>query len=222
MTNDHVAVVTGSATALGRAVASTLGRDHHVVLSDVTDASVCSALDELDRHGVSAEAVVADPRDAAAVELLLKAAHAAGTVSVVAHLQQPTATDPTGRLRDAIIGARHLTDATLAVAENGTRLVHALPPAAESRAAAVALRLTTLRAAAWTTLDDEAADVRLAQWLAWWPQSHRDTVATSLATGYTRWYVARRQTDFADLGARAHVFDADDIALLLARHVAAA
>lgn len=217
MMDDHVAVVTGSASALGRAIAQSLGRDHHVVLSDTTDAAVCGALDELDRHGVSAEAVVTDPRDPAAVELLLKAAHAAGTVSVVAHLPQTPATEPTDRLSDAVLAARHLTDATLGVAEAGTLLMHVLPPAAETRTASM-----VLRTAAWTTADDEAADVRLGRLLALWPLSQREASASTLATAYTRWYVARRQSQFAELGARAHVFDTDEAALLLAGRCAAA
>lgn len=216
MKQDHVAVVTGSATTLGRAIARSLGRDHHLVLSDVTDAAVCSALDDLDRHGVSAEAVVADPADPSAIELLMKAAHAAGTVSAVAHLQQSAATDPAERLRDVVLGARILTDATLAVAQPGTRLLHVLPSVAGSRAVSAALRTAT-----WTT-DDSTIDARLVQLLAWWPPVHREAAAASLGAAHARWYVARRQGGFAALGARALVLDADEAAVLLATHATAA
>jgi len=81
----RVAVVTGAARGIGRAIATSLGRaGSRVVIADVDAAAAASTRDELAREGIDAVALPVDVRDGAAVtSLALEVERRVGPVDVV-------------------------------------------------------------------------------------------------------------------------------------------
>ena len=91
MTN--ICVITGGAGGMGLAAAKIIGRDHHVVIGDVNQQRLDTAIGELKALNIDCSSVVCDITDRASVDALFKQAIALGHVSSVALLSsRPTPT----------------------------------------------------------------------------------------------------------------------------------
>lgn len=67
---DRTVIVTGGAGGMGLATARIMGRDHHVVLTDVREDPLASAVADLESSGIRARYVVADITDRGSVDAL--------------------------------------------------------------------------------------------------------------------------------------------------------
>lgn len=68
----QTAIITGAAGGMGRETAKIMGRDHRVVIADVNEARLGSAVGELADLGIDAEAIKCDITDRASVDGLMR------------------------------------------------------------------------------------------------------------------------------------------------------
>ncbi|MFT4230260.1 MAG: SDR family oxidoreductase [Microbacterium sp.] len=121
-----LAVVTGAAGGMGRAIARRLGARYRLVLADVQCGAVHAIADALTEEGFDvAAAVAADVDDAAAVAALAAACSGAGRVGTVVHTAgvSPSMTDWATILRINLRGTAHVLDAFLPLATAGGSIV---------------------------------------------------------------------------------------------------
>lgn len=193
MRTNSVAVVIGGSSVVGRRVGRLLGRDHHVVLSDTHDERLHRSLDVLDSDGVSAESIVADPTDRASVEVLMRAARAAGPIGPIVHLGSLGAWEVTSALRHHVVTVTNVTRGALAIAEAGTSLIHLAPPARLPVLPVVSERLVRL-----AHRDPDA----YVTWATRWSRlAHGEATPESAMATFTHWHAAVLSTRFAVRGA---------------------
>lgn len=129
-----IAVITGGAGGMGLAVAKVLGRDHHVVISDLNQARLESANAELTSSGISCDYVVSDVVNRASVDALFSKAVEIGKVVSVIHTAgiSPQMADPKTIMRVNALGTINITDAAYAIASKDFALVNVASMAAYS------------------------------------------------------------------------------------------
>lgn len=128
----HVAVITGGAGGMGLAVAKLLGRDHHVVISDVNQPRLDVAAGELRQLGISCDAITCDITDRESIARLLGQAQAIGPVRCIIHTAgvSPQMADPATIMKINAVGTINITQAALSMAEQGFALVNVASMAA--------------------------------------------------------------------------------------------
>ena len=121
-----VAVITGGAGGMGLATAKRLGKTHQLLLSDVNAERLHAAVTELQQQGMTAQAMVCDITDRAAVDALARCAQNMGTVTAVAHTAgiSPQMAGPEAILRVNALGTICITEAFHALAGDGFALVN--------------------------------------------------------------------------------------------------
>jgi NAD(P)-dependent dehydrogenase (short-subunit alcohol dehydrogenase family) len=138
-----LAVVTGGAGGMGVVCAEHLGRRGPVLITDVSEPQLRSAVERLQRRGVNATAVVCDIADAGAVTALAEDAATKGELRALVHTAgiSPSMTDDPRRIVEVnLIGTARLLDAFYWQATVGTACVciasissyRRLPPDTES------------------------------------------------------------------------------------------
>ncbi|WP_166867789.1 MULTISPECIES: SDR family oxidoreductase [unclassified Salinibacterium] len=81
----NTAVITGGTGGMGLATAKILGRDHRIVLADLSQERIDAAVAELKAEGIDASGQVCDITDRASIEALFDAAEQGGHVRAVVH-----------------------------------------------------------------------------------------------------------------------------------------
>jgi len=209
MVTNSVAVVTGGSTPWGLEAAMLLGRDHHVVLSDTHAEPLNRALDRLDSHGVSAESIVADPVDPTSTRILMAAAREAGPIAHVVHAggAHVEADRPGDLIGTRVRGTVTITEATLAVAEPGTTLIH--PAADGDQPPLPGVPRWGFR---FAPRDPETLTSRLTRLVELGPARLAPAAAAALAEMFVQWYCGRTAARFTARGATLRTVPPSDLA----------
>ena len=127
-----VTIVTGGAGGMGLATAKVLGKDHHVVICDVRQQRLDSAIDELKQLNISCDAVVCDITDRKSVDALFEAASAHGQVVSVIHTAgvSPQMANPETIMKVNALGTINITEAAFSIAQDGFALINVASMAA--------------------------------------------------------------------------------------------
>jgi NAD(P)-dependent dehydrogenase (short-subunit alcohol dehydrogenase family) len=197
---DTVAVVTGGAGGMGLATARILGRDHRVVISDVKQDALASAVAGLAELGIEADGVAADITDRASVDALFAKAGSLGQVTSVVHTAgvSPQMGSADFIIKVNALGTVNVTEATLAIAGEGLALVNVASIAGHMTPSFLVPR----RAYKLAFTDSGALAERLARTASRGPASMRSGSAYSLSKNFAIWYTAKMAAAFGAKGAR--------------------
>lgn len=127
-----VAVITGGAGGMGFATAKLLGRDHHIVLCDISQRRLASAIADLEQAGISCDSIVCDVTDRESVEAVVNLAEGLGSVTAVVHTAgiSPQMAEAEVILRVNALGTINITEAFYRIATEGFALVNVASMAA--------------------------------------------------------------------------------------------
>ncbi|GAC58195.1 putative 3-alpha-(or 20-beta)-hydroxysteroid dehydrogenase [Gordonia hirsuta DSM 44140 = NBRC 16056] len=120
------AIITGGSGGMGLATAQIMAADHHLVLTDLDDAALTAAVEQIEALGGSAEYVVADITARSQVDEVLAAAQAAGRLRAVVHAAgvSPHMGDAAKIIDINAVGTVNVTRAAYVVADDGFALVN--------------------------------------------------------------------------------------------------
>ncbi|MDV6307355.1 SDR family oxidoreductase [Gordonia amicalis] len=123
---DRTVIVTGGAGGMGLATARIMGRDHQVVLTDVREDPLASAVADLESSGIRARYVVADITDRGSVDALFATSAASAPVRAVVHAAgvSPQMGSAEKIIKINAVGTINITEASLAAAGEGFALVN--------------------------------------------------------------------------------------------------
>jgi NAD(P)-dependent dehydrogenase (short-subunit alcohol dehydrogenase family) len=127
-----VTVITGGAGGMGLAVAKIVGLDHHIVICDVNQQRLETAIKELKQLGISCDSMVCDITDRKSVDALVKFAVGLGTVISVIHTAgiSPQMADAEIIMKVNALGTINITEAFYEIATEGFALVNVASMAA--------------------------------------------------------------------------------------------
>lgn len=196
---NRVAVVTGGAGGMGLATAAALGRDHRVLITDLHEDALRTAVNRLASDGVQAEAVVADVADRAAVQHVFERARTLGPITTVAHT---AGVSP------------QMGPADLIVRVNAVGTVHVVEAAQEAVAPGAAVVLVASLAAHMfpkviiparhfrlADTDPERMAAKLTASANRGPAEVRSAFAYAISKSFVVWYAARKAAQFGARGA---------------------
>lgn len=128
----NVAVITGGAGGIGFATARLLGKDHHVVICDVSEQRLKSAITDLKQAGISCSSIVCDVTDRASTDAVVSMADGLGSVTSVVHTAgiSPQMADPDKIIRINALGTINISESFYRVASEGFALVNVASMAA--------------------------------------------------------------------------------------------
>lgn len=121
-----ISVITGGAGGMGLATAKIMGRDHHVVICDVNQQRLDSAITELNALNISCSSVICNITDSVSVEALFDQAVALGRVKSVIHTAgvSPQMANPEIIMRVNALGTINITNASYKIATEGFALIN--------------------------------------------------------------------------------------------------
>jgi NAD(P)-dependent dehydrogenase (short-subunit alcohol dehydrogenase family) len=195
-----VTVITGGAGGMGLATARIVGRDHVVVLSDVSSERLDQAARELTALGIACEAYPCDVTDRGAVDRLAHHASSRGTVVAVVHTAgvSPQMGSAEMIMRINAIGTINVTEAFLAIATEGFRIVNVA-----SMAAHLSPRLLMPeRSYRYALTDPQRFFIAMMRRCRIAPKAARPGMAYSVSKNFVVWYSRRMAARFGAKGAR--------------------
>lgn len=200
MVANQTAVITGGAGGMGLATAKILGRDRHVVISDVSQAGLDAALADLTSLGVQATAVACDITDRSSVGALFAKAAETGTVTSVVHTAgvSPQMGSAEKIVTINALGTIHVTEAALTLAGPGFALVNVASIAGHMLPAFLIPRRTYSLAAT----DAAQFTRKLTAAASRGPAKMHAGSAYSLSKNFVIWYTRRQAAAFGAKGAR--------------------
>jgi NAD(P)-dependent dehydrogenase (short-subunit alcohol dehydrogenase family) len=193
-------VITGGAGGMGLATAKILGRDHHVVISDVNQAGLDAAVSSLESLGISATGVACDITSRQSVGALFAAAGETGPVTSVVHTAGVSPSMGSAELIVKVnaLGTINVTEAALTVATEGFALVNVASVAGHMLPAFLIPRRTYK-----LSLSDPAQFcAKLTAAANRGPAKMRPGSAYSLSKNFVIWYSQRQAAAFGAKGAR--------------------
>lgn len=196
-----VTVITGGAGGMGLATAKVLGQEHHVVLSDVSQQRLDTAIATLTQLGISCSAMVCDVTDRRSVDTLLQHARTHGKLVSVIHTAgiSPQMAEPAAIMKVNALGTINITNACLASAEAGFALVNIASMAAHFMPAWLVPKRAYRHAFGNT-------DVFLRKALVpchFMPTTlYRRGFAYSISKNFVMWYSKKQAAKFGEKGAR--------------------
>ncbi len=200
-TAQHIAVITGGAGGMGLAAAKIMGRDHHIVICDVNQQRLESALNELKQLGISCNSVVCDITDRASVNALFNHAVALGRVTAVIHTAgvSPQMANPEIIMRVNALGTINITDAAYEIAADGFALVNVA-----SMAAYMLPGLLIPKRAYPYALTNTGTFLKKALFPCHFmpKQLYRTGMAYSISKNFVMWYSKKCAAKFGEKGAR--------------------
>lgn len=196
----QTALITGGGGGMGLATAKILGRDHRIVLADLNQSRLDTAVAELTTLGIEAEAAVCDITDRAAVNALVARANAQGTLRAVVHTAgvSPMMGSPEFIVRINALGTVNIVNAALDVATEGFAVVNVASLAAHT-APKILISKRTNRLA---FTDPERLVTKLAAAASRSPKGLRSGLAYSLSKAFVLWYSREMAGRFGAKGAR--------------------
>jgi NAD(P)-dependent dehydrogenase (short-subunit alcohol dehydrogenase family) len=195
-----VTVITGGAGGMGLATARIIGRDHPVIISDISEQQLARATEELTSLGLSCEAYACDITDRAAVDRLAHHASRRGTLVSIVHTAgvSPHMGSAEMIMRINAIGTINVTEAALAHATAGFCLVNVASVAAYMLPAV----LVPKRAYRYALTDQRLFFNRMMRRCRMTPANTRPGLAYSLSKNFVVWYSQRMAPRFGETGAR--------------------
>jgi NAD(P)-dependent dehydrogenase (short-subunit alcohol dehydrogenase family) len=195
-----VSVITGGAGGVGLATAHRMGRDHHVLISDVDAARLEQAAQQLAAAGIDCSTHVGDVSSRSSVDELVAQAVALGPVVSVVHTAGISpAMGPAERImRINAIGTINVTTAFLSVASEGFAQVNVGSMAAHVTPAV----LMPTRSYRYALSDIDTFFARLMRRCRTVPAAQRPRLAYSISKNFVVWYSAKMASAFGAKGAR--------------------
>jgi NAD(P)-dependent dehydrogenase (short-subunit alcohol dehydrogenase family) len=185
---------------MGLATAQIMGRDHKVVIADLNEERLGTAVDELAGGGVEAKGVVCDVTSRDSVEALFGAARDMGNVRAVVHAAglSPHMAPADQILRVNAVGTAYVGEASLRVAGDGFALVNVASFAAHTGPAFLNPRRTFRLVDA----DADRMGEKLTALVGRLPRSAQRGLAYSISKSFVVWYSAHMAEAFGAKGAR--------------------
>src|SRR5690606_5523449 len=198
--NRGVAVITGGAGGMGLATATIMGRDHDLVISDVSAERLDRATAELAALGIACEAYACDITDRAAVERLAHQASSRGPVVAVVHTAgiSPQRGPAEAIIRINALGTINVTEAFLAVAAEGVRLVNVASMAAHLAPGL----LMPERSYRYAFTDPQRLVRSMVRRCRMLPKAARPGLAYSMSKHFVVWYSKRMAARLGPRGGR--------------------
>lgn len=196
----RVSVITGGAGGIGLATAKIVGRDHHVVICDVSQDRLDAAIAELAARDIDCTAAFCDVTDQKSVANLVDTALALGDLASLIHTAgvSPSMGSPERIMQINALGTVYVNEAFYRHAQDGFASVNV-----SSMAAYLVPRLFVPKGRFKYALTDEAgfADkMATACKLATKPM--RPGLSYSISKGFVIWYCATQAARFGTHGAR--------------------
>lgn len=193
-------VITGGAGGMGVETAKIIGRDHPVVLCDVRQDRLDTAVATLTDLGITAIAVNCDVTDRGAVDGLFETAANLGTIGAVVHTAgvSPAMGDAEYVMRTNAIGTLNVNEAFYATVESGGAIVNVA-----SMAAHILPEELIPVAAFPSAFQDEAAfmtDTLAACDIA--GEQQRSGIAYAVSKNFVKWYSSSQAERFNGRGLR--------------------
>lgn len=199
-TTRTVSVITGGAGGMGLATAKIVGREHDVLVSDVSQEGLDRAVGELAALGITAESFVCDIADREAVRRLARHAASLGTVVSVVHTAgvSPQMGAAEMIMRINAIGTVNVTEAFLAIAGEGFSLVNVASMAAHLSPGF----LLPQRSYKYAMTDRSLFLARMMRRCRMLPKGQRPGIAYSISKNFVVWYSRRMAPAFGAKTAR--------------------
>ncbi len=197
----NISVITGGAGGMGLAAAKILGRDHHVIISDINPQRLEQAATELQQLGIGCDAIVCDIADQASVDALAKQSAALGRIVSVIHTAglSPQMADPAAIIKVNAVGTVHIANAFYPLASDGFTLVNVASMAAHLLPGL----LIRQRAYALAFTDLDALQRKLLFPCRLMPKDfYRKGMAYSISKHFVIWYSKKLAARFGEKGAR--------------------
>lgn len=193
------AVITGGTGGMGLATARILGRDHRVVLADLSQERIDQAVADLATDGIEASGRVCDITDRASVEALLDEAEKGGHVRAVVHTAGISPQMGSAEKVAAINGSGtvNVTQAYLARVQEGDVLVNVASMAGH-QLPGMLIPTKAFRKAETDPTGFEKAIVKRAG-IA---RKMASGLAYAISKTFVIWYVRQKARDFGAKGAR--------------------
>jgi NAD(P)-dependent dehydrogenase (short-subunit alcohol dehydrogenase family) len=185
---------------MGLATAKLLGKDHHVVISDVRQERLDTAMDELGALGISGEAAVCDVTDRAAVDRLAAQARDAGSIRSLVHTAglSPSMAGPERIIAVNALGTVNVSEAFLPLASEGFSLVNVASAAGHQTAGFPVPK----RAYGLALTNPEQFVARLVKRCGVLPRRMQPGIAYSISKHFVIWWTEERAKAFGEKGAR--------------------
>jgi NAD(P)-dependent dehydrogenase (short-subunit alcohol dehydrogenase family) len=195
-----VTVITGGAGGIGRATAKILGKDHHVVLSDVNQGKLDEAIAELQKLNVTCNSVLCDVTDRNSVDDLVARAGEKGKVVSLVHAAgiSPLMGDAASVLNVNAVGTVHVNEAFLDIAQKGFVCINVASMAGYFLPKLVIPN----RSYALSKTHEEKFLKRMRSACSIVPRKHRSSMAYLLSKNFVIWYSKSAAHRFGEKGAR--------------------
>lgn len=196
-----ITLITGGAGGMGLAAAKIVGRDHQVLISDINQQKLDSAVNELNQLGIQCEALACDITQQDSVKALFEVAHNQGQIVSVIHTAgiSPQMANAATIMKVNGLGTINITEAAYNIASEGFALINVA-----SMAAHLVPRLFIPKRAypyAFTDIDTflkkAVAPSRLMP-----KELYRNGLAYSISKDFVIWYSKKNAARFGTKGAR--------------------
>lgn len=196
----EVCVVTGGAGGMGLAAAKLLGRDHSIVLSDVSRAGLDAAGKELEASGVECKIVVVDVTDDESVAELVAQSTGFGVVRSVIHAAgvSPSMGSAERIMRINALGTLNVNEAFYPTVEEGFAIVNVASVAAHMFPRA----LTPYRRFRYALDDRDFFMKKMTVACNTVPAALRPGFAYSISKNFVLWYCSSQAAKFGGRGGR--------------------
>ena len=184
-----VTVITGGAGGMGLATAKIVGRDHTVVLCDVRQDRLDTAVSTLDGLGIACKAVNCDVTDRQAVDGLLETASGLGPVASVIHTAgvSPSMGPADYVMRTNAIGTVNVNEAFYRIADEGSVVVNVASMAAHM----LPESMVPTKQFPQAMEDEDAFMTEMLAVCSIVPEEAQSGIAYAVSKSFVRWYCRR-------------------------------
>ena len=195
-----VTVITGGAGGIGKATAKILGKDHYVILGDVSRDRLDAAIAELQKMKVACDSVLCDVTDRNSADELAARAREKGKVVSLVHAAgiSPLMGDAASVLNVNALGTVHVNEAFLDIAREGFVCINVASMAGYFLPKLVIPK----RSYALSKNREEKFIKRLRTACSIVPRKHRSSMAYLLSKNFVIWYSKSAAHRFGEKGAR--------------------
>jgi len=196
----QVTVITGGAGGIGLAAAKIVGRTHGVVVSDVSEDRMDTAVSELQDLGIACTAVVCDITDPKSVAQLVKTSSAFGAVTSVIHTAgvSPSMGAAESIMRVNAMGTVNVNEQFFEIARDGFAIVNVASMAAYSLPR-IAIPTGQFK---YAMRDEVAFMKRMMSACRIAPERVRPGLAYAISKSFVRWYCRSQAEKFGRRGSR--------------------